>query len=91
MSSKDFLAKVRQFKELQVFIKELEDELDGIKGELVSEMTVRDTSEMVIDTYTVRYTPYTTSRIDGQALKKEMPEIAERFTTTTLARRFSIA
>ena len=43
-------------------------------------MTARDTEEMIVDIFKVRYTTVTSSRIDTTAIKKELPEIAERYT-----------
>ena len=38
MSANEILEKVRQFKELQVFIKQLEEEVEGLKATITAEM-----------------------------------------------------
>jgi predicted phage-related endonuclease len=37
------------------------------------------------------YKTVTSSRVDTSALKKELPEIAQRFSKTTTTRRFCVA
>jgi len=91
MSQNDIAAKVREYKELQAFIKQLEDEAEAIKTAITAEMDARQTSEITVDIFTVRYTAYTNSRVDTTALKNELPDIAARFTKTTEARRFQVA
>ena len=39
----------------------------------------------------VTYKAVTSSRIDTGALKKALPDLAQQFTRTTTARRFSLA
>ena len=41
--------------------------------------------------YKITWKAVTASRIDTTALKKALPEVAERFTKTTTARRFCVA
>ena len=50
-----------------------------------------DTEEVSTDEYKLTYKTITSSRLDTTALKKELPEIATRFTKTTASRRFCIA
>ena len=87
---KTLLENVRQLKELTAFIKELEAEAETHRNAIIEEMTAQHTDSLQIDVFTVKYTPYTSSRLDSTALKKEMPEIAEKFTKITESRRFAI-
>lgn len=91
MSSVELLSKVREFKELQIFIKQLEEEAEALKSLITAEMDARETDKLTVDVFTIKYTAYQSNRVDTTALKKELPEIAERFTKTTEARRFTIA
>jgi predicted phage-related endonuclease len=83
--------KIREFKELQIFIKQLEEEADGLKAGIIAKMEAQQTDTLQTDLFTVKYTAYTSSRVDTTSLRKELPEIAARYTTTTEARRFSVA
>jgi len=91
MENKNLLEKVRTYRELQMLIKQLEEKADGLKAEITLEMDTRQTDNITVDVFTVKYTAYTSNRVDTTALKKELPDIAKRFTKTTAARRFSIA
>jgi predicted phage-related endonuclease len=91
MTINDVVTKVREYKELQAFIKQLEEEADAIKTALIAEMEAKNIDTMQADIFTIKYATYTNNRIDTAALKKDMPEIAAKFTKTTEARRFSVA
>lgn len=91
MSTNELTSKVRELKELKTMAEELAAEIEAIESELKAEMTARDTEEMIVDIFKVRYTTVTSSRIDTTAIKKELPEIAERYTKKTTSRRFSVA
>ena len=91
MSKENLSAKIKELRELQVFIKQLEEEADAVKFEIIKVMQDENTDTIQTDIFTVKYTEYQSTRIDTSAFKKEYPEIAERFTKTNTARRFSIA
>jgi predicted phage-related endonuclease len=90
MANTELLENVRQFKELQGFITALQEEAEGYKQAIIEEMTSQQTDTLQIDVFTVKYTAYQSSRVDTTSLKKELPEIAERYTKTTESRRFAI-
>jgi len=87
---KTLLENVRQLKELTAFIKELEQEAEIHRQAIIDEMTAQHTDSLQIDVFTVKWTPYSSSRVDTTALKRELPEVAERFTKITETRRFAI-
>jgi predicted phage-related endonuclease len=91
MTTTELTSKVREFKELQVFIKQLEEEAEAVKAAIIAEMEARETDTLSIDIFTVKWASYTSSRIDTTALKNELPEIAARYIKTTEARRFQVA
>lgn len=91
MSVMDLTAKAREYRELQVMIKELEAEADAIKQTFIAVMDAQQTDELKADIFTIKHTAYTSSRVDTTALKKELPDVAARHTKTTEARRFSVA
>jgi predicted phage-related endonuclease len=61
-------------------IKELEAEADAIKHTLILEMETQDTDTLKADIFTIKHTAYTSSRVDTTALKKELPDVAARYT-----------
>lgn len=90
MNKTELTQKIHQIKELQRMSEELTAELEALKDEVKQTMTERNTDTLVIDRYKVTWKPVTTSRIDTTAIKRECPEIAERFTKTTESRRFTV-
>lgn len=91
MSANELTAKVRELKELKAMAEELTAEITAIEDAIKAEMTARDTDEMQIDVYKIRWTKVTSNRFDTTAFKKAMPELAEKYTKTTESRRFSVA
>lgn len=91
MTINDVVTKIREYKELQAYIRQLEEEAEAAKAAIVAEMEARGTDTLQADIFTVRYTAYASSRIDSAALKKELPDVAARYTKTTEARRFQVA
>lgn len=91
MSANEMTAKVRELKELKAMAEELAAEITAIEDEIKAEMTARNTEEMTVDIFKIRWTHVTSSRFDSASFKKAMPELYGQFTKTTQSRRFSIA
>lgn len=91
MSTNELTSKVRELKELKAMAEEIAAEITTIEDAIKAEMTARETDEMMIDVYKIRWTRVKSNRFDSTAFKKAMPELAEKFTKTTETRRFSVA
>ena len=91
MTNIDITKAARDYRELQAMIKELEAEAEAIKANITAHMTAENTDTLQADIFTIKYTAYTTQRIDTTAIKKELPDIAARYTKTSEARRFQVA
>lgn len=91
MSTNELTSKVRELKELKAMAEEIAAEITTIEDAIKAEMTARETEEMMIDVYKIRWTRVKSNRFDSTAFRKAMPELAEKFTRTTETRRFSIA
>ena len=87
----DLTTKVRELKELKLMAEELTNEITAIEDSIKAEMTAQDITEMIVDVFKIRWVPVTSSRLDTTALKRELPDIAARFTRETHSRRFSVA
>ena len=68
---------------------ELDREIEMYKD--LIKLQMGDTAELRAGEYRVTWKAVTSQRIDTAALKKALPEIAERFTKSTTVRRFLIA
>ena len=91
MSTNELTSKIRKLKELKAMAEEIAAEITTIEDAIKAEMTARETEEMMIDVYKIRWTRVKSNRFDSTAFRKAMPELAEKFTRTTEMRRFSIA
>lgn len=89
MSTKEIERKVKELRKLQAMIEEAQQEAEGIKDDLKALMG--DTEELRAGEYKVMYKFVKSERLDTTALRMTMPEIAARFTKTTLTRRFCVA
>ncbi len=90
MSNNELAKKIHQIQELKRMEEELTAEIESLTDEVKAEMTAQNAEELVVDCFKVRWKTVATSRIDTTALKKELPDVAERFTKTTESRRFTI-
>lgn len=81
-------AKVHELKELQRMAEELNTEMDTLKNDIRT--TIGDREEVTVGAYRITNKAITSSRLDTNALRKELPELAERFTKTTIVHRLVI-
>lgn len=91
MNKDELVKKLHQIQELKRMAEEINAEMETLTDEIKAEMTAQNTEEMTVDIFKVRWTTVKTNRIDTTSLKKEMPEVAQRFTKTTESRRFTIS
>ena len=91
MSINELEMKVRELRQLQALIEEAEAEAEAeaIKDAIKAHMG--DSEELRAGEYKITWKPVTSTRVDTRALKAAAPELVERFTKTTTARRFCVA
>jgi predicted phage-related endonuclease len=82
---------LKNAKELKRMAEEIAAELASIEDGVKAELTARAVDTLIVDEYKVTWKEVTSTRIDTTAIKKALPEIAERFSKTTTAKRFCIA
>lgn len=81
-------------KELAEYIRMQEEAaamVESLKDQLNERMTAAGVESLAGSEHKATYKAVTSSRVDTTALKKELPEIAARYTKTTTARRFTFA
>lgn len=89
MTNTEIIKKLDDLKALQRLIEEAQNEADALRDEIKDFMG--DSEQFTAGNYKVTYKTVTTSRVDTTALKKALPDIAERFSKTSTTRRFVIA
>lgn len=90
MTIQEIESKIKDYKELQRMADELAAEMDKIKDELKAEFEREHTDTITTTSYKVTYKSVTSKRVDTTALKKDMPEVAEKFSKSTTSKRFTI-
>ena len=89
MNVKEIEEKASELRQLQKLIEEAQAAVEAVKDEIKAIMG--DSESGSAGEYKITWKPVTAARIDAVALRKEMPEVAERFTKTTTIRRFVVA
>jgi len=88
MSTAEIIAKLTNLQELKRMAEELSAEIEAAQDEIKAIMGTAE--ELSAGAFKVTWKPVTTSRIDTTALKKELPDIAAKYTTQSTARRFTV-
>lgn len=81
-------------KELAEYIRMQEEAaamVESLKDQLKERMTAAGVDSLAGSEHKATYKAVTSSRVDTTALKKELPEVAARYTKTTTTRRFTFA
>lgn len=91
MSINEIASKVAELRELRRMAEELQAEIDTITDAIKAHMTEQGTDELTGTDYKITWKEVARNSIDGAALKKELPDIAARYTKTTVSRRFNVA
>jgi len=91
MSTIEITSKIESLKDLESLIEEAKAEAEALRDEIKAEMLSRNTEEMEVGQYIVRWTSVLTQRFDTTAFKKVMPDVYKAYTKQVSSRRFSIA
>lgn len=91
MSKQEIESKVKELRELRRMAEELAAEIDSIQDSIKNHMDTEGVDTISGTDWKVTYKTVTSSRLDGAALKKALPELAQQFTRSTTARRFCVA
>ena len=91
MATNELINKIEALNEWEELLEEARAEAEAIRDSIKQEMLARDTDEMEVGQYIVRWTSVLTQRFDSTSFKKAMPDVYKAFTKQTASRRFSIA
>ena len=81
-------------KELAEYIRMQEEAaamVESLKDQIKERMTAAGVESLAGSEHKATYKSVTSSRVDTTALKKDLPEIAARYTKTTTALRFTFS
>lgn len=91
MSQLELETKMKDLRELMAMQEELETEIVSLQDQLKMVMIARQADHLTAGAYKVTWKSVTSSRLDTAAIKKALPEIAERFSKVSTVRRFVVA
>lgn len=91
MSTNQIAKKVEALLEWEKIMEEAKAEADTLRDELKQEMLIRNTEELTVGQYIIRWTSVLTQRFDATAFKKVMPDIYKAYLKQISSRRFTIA
>jgi len=87
-ANNEIIIKIQELMELRRMSEELQAEIDTLQ-EAVKDFMGSEES-MVAGAFKVSYKTVTSSRLDSAALKRELPDVAARYTRQTTSRRFTV-
>ena len=91
MSTNQMHRKIEELLEWEKISDEAKAAADALRDEIKQEMIARDTEELTVGQYIVRWTSVLSHRFDSTAFKKVMPEVYRSYLKQTASRRFTIA
>ena len=91
MSANEITTKIEALRELEELIEEAKVEAESLRDEIKAEMLNRNTEEMSVGQYIVRFTSVLSNRFDTTGFKRAYGELYKEFTKQTASRRFTIS
>lgn len=90
MTKAEITATINEIKRQKRQVEKYSELLAAAETKLKAEMERRSVDLLVVDIYKITYKETTQNRIDGKALKLDLPEIAERYSKETKYKRLLI-
>lgn len=91
MSTVEITSKIEALKELEELIEEAKAEADKLRDEIKAEMQNRNTEELQVGKYIIRWTSVLSNRFDTTAFKRVMPDVYKAYTKQVASRKFTIS
>ena len=88
MSNPAMEATIHELLELKRMREELDGEIIALEDAIKSVMGSEET--LIAGAYKVSWTPFTTSRFDSTAFRKDYADLAAAYTKTATVRRFTV-
>ena len=91
MGTIELNSKINGLRSLRRMADDLAGEIEALQDAIKTEMTARNVDELTGADWKVTWKAVTSNRLDSTALKKELPDIAARYTKASVSRRFTLA
>lgn len=90
MTERKLNNRVKKWLEIREQIKALEEQKTALEEEIKAEFT-DGREEIKTGAFLIRWTRYTSARIDSTKLKHDLPDVYKLYTKITEGRKFSVA
>lgn len=91
MSRNELIAKIEALNEWETVIEEAKAEADALRDSIKQEMIERETEELTVGRYIIRWTSVISNRFDTAAFKRTYGDLYKAFTRQSASRRFTIS
>ena len=91
MSANEMTTKIEALRDLEELIEEAKAEAEALRDEIKAEMLTRNTEEMSVGQYIVRWTSVLSNRFDTTGFKKMYADLYKEYTKQSASRRFTIS
>ena len=91
MSQNEIASKIEALKEWEAILEEAQNEVEALRDCIKAQMLERDTEELQVGAYIIRWTSVLSNRFDSTAFKREHGDLYKAFTKQIASKRFSIA
>lgn len=91
MSMNELESRVNELRELRRMAEELDAEIAALEDSLKAHMTTLGTDELHGLDFKITWKEVVSSRLDSKALKAAAPDLWQRFSKQTTARRFVVS
>lgn len=90
MKPNELSRKIKQLRRLRMEQEELSAQIEALTDDLKQIMSAQEVDELAGFDFKITWKPVTTNRFDSRAFKTAMPELYNRFITTTTTKRFLV-
>ena len=91
MTKVEMIEKIEALKDWEELMEEAKVEVEAIRDSLKAEMMERETEELIVGSYIIRWTSILSNRFDTTGFKKMYGDLYKAFTKQSASRRFSIS
>ena len=91
MSTTEITTKIEALRDLEELIEEAKAEAETLREEIKAEMLNRNTEEMSVGQYIIRWTSVLSNRFDTTGFKKMYSDLYKEYTKQIASRRFTIS
>lgn len=91
MGTIELNGKIKELRSLRRMADELAGEIEALQDGIKAHMSEQNTDTLTGTDWKITWREVVSNRLDGASLKKELPDIAARYTKASVSRRFTLA